>query len=1201
MVVDKCGIRKADAADQMFSDQEGLDQFARHRGNPNDHPTVGQDVANKYNGLKNWITAVGKEFSQTVRGLDRTPENAEFEQLLLRRAEGDLIARNKSHILISQSLRGLSQDEQFTFDAWAYNQNMLHDIQKQKDRWVDAGNDMLDFKARLPEGWTEASAEATRTKMEDFLNNKAKNHGIDAQKITDTWSKIVEYRKDVINEFQDLNFEVTGVKLDLDPSNYLRHQMMLNAETGGPVKAGAHVKANPRASYLRAQMGSEMAYNTSFVESELDWLPNMIKQTLDLKILKHVNDTYNINKELSLASAEMNTDEMKGFLDAHSTGKAIPPGAQLDVLGKLAAEERLPDRLDNKFQTVITALGDRHEGNIQLKSQQKAPLPLSPEMEKELKGYAEWLLSEEKGKVRVKNVANNPIWMKQNGYKEFQAIEGNHFFKVMTVPEQLMDLANQVILTQSTKDLRPALAMGRKRRTMVVPNHIHKILSDYTGVGQELGPVGELFSTVTKLWKLDKLFGPAHTASYGIGNILSDNDATLRGNPHTAMVMKEGGEDLWRLYIGQTASDDLKKKLSPEKQAELARREKDLMGWVDRGGLATSFVTTEGVGAGGKLDLLKKVRPNPVPMTISKGAQTVVNWAAAGHEARENLYRYSTYLSYLQRMRENGGVPPNYGASHVEIIDALPTLEDKAWKLSNDLLGAYNERSLMAQRLRGSVFPFISFMEIHARREVSFIRNAINAPHVAENLGKTLSQGKLQGVRAMALGRWLGGAIAASVAMEALNMLRYGVNYREKLPEEYRNSAVPLVIYNYDADTDSYSYINRPSNFAELLNWVNLNQGYNYYQKFIDRQMTGPEIVQDMLIATPAKKLAASLGFPYKLPYALATGIATGQDFTKPFPVRDKAEAFFREWSLDKAYRSIHGLPMPEPTKVAGMKGRTPSWLGPLAGLDTAKMFTAANKLDLRQENYHDMLEHASQWKSKQVGGGRFSFSQDDKSQAAYNMKLSMRYNDMDSADKFLWDYKHAGGTDETMKAALMRLEPLSGLSEGEKAKYVESLNPENAERLRRAYMHWGDLVTKGGIPPLWESIQPLALPYAIAETKKQVGKSLDYFWVKEERIERGRGISPMVLKIQSMPNRDQYLASKSGKDEQVIRNEYRRLAGRVSPKEKIDVPDSLGLVEWVAQMEAKIQKAGIDVHQKFKTEKERTLDDIVPPKEKGR
>ncbi len=128
----------------------------------------------------------------------------------------------------------------------------------------------------------------------------------------------------------------------------------------------------------------------------------------------------------------------------------------------------------------------------------------------------------------------------------------------------------------------------------------------------------------------------------------------------------------------------------------------------------------------------------------------------------------------------------DYVASNRNIVRGLETKQLKAYQLSKDLLGAYDEVSAMGQAVRRHLIPFYSFLETNLKRYYRLFANPI-VNMVEEGTSKDSTGDKVKkisGDAAKLLYR-----IAAANALMMLMMLVNRVLKRDdddKLPEEVR-------------------------------------------------------------------------------------------------------------------------------------------------------------------------------------------------------------------------------------------------------------------------------------------------------------------------------------------------------------------------------------------------------------------------------
>ena len=95
------------------------------------------------------------------------------------------------------------------------------------------------------------------------------------------------------------------------------------------------------------------------------------------------------------------------------------------------------------------------------------------------------------------------------------------------------------------------------------------------------------------------------------------------------------------------------------------------------------------------------------------------------HNFREALLRYSAYLYYKNKLKASGGKVTDYVASNRDVINGLHDIDDIAYQLSDDLLGAYDQVSVAGRWIRSVLVPFFSFTETNFKRYYRLLENAL--------------------------------------------------------------------------------------------------------------------------------------------------------------------------------------------------------------------------------------------------------------------------------------------------------------------------------------------------------------------------------------------------------------------------------------------------------------------------------------------
>jgi hypothetical protein len=112
-----------------------------------------------------------------------------------------------------------------------------------------------------------------------------------------------------------------------------------------------------------------------------------------------------------------------------------------------------------------------------------------------------------------------------------------------------------------------------------------------------------------------------------------------------------------------------------------------------------------------------------------------------------------------------------------------------------------------------------------------------------------------------------------------------------------------------------------------------------------------------------------------------------------------------------------------------------------------------------KESAYYAILD-VKQSFQKKIGKYQEGYSESARSNALYNLKLAMRYGDKKATDKYLQEYVTLGGNAKGIEKSLDALNPLYGLSGGNKRKFLESLKPDEEKQLQMAQEFYKELVS---------------------------------------------------------------------------------------------------------------------------------------------
>ncbi|MBR1602154.1 MAG: hypothetical protein IJ667_01790, partial [Synergistaceae bacterium] len=242
------------------------------------------------------------------------------------------------------------------------------------------------------------------------------------------------------------------------------------------------------------------------------------------------------------------------------------------------------------------------------------------------------------------------------------------------------------------------LMQDKENKIWIIPNEVADALKAFAEAKQPAS-FKKLLRKITKTWKMWQLFGPTQTLKYNLRNVTGDLDAVLAGNPNTLKYVGRAMQELAPVMFGKRAAEgDLKNYI--ERGADIGSEaaqyfnsgmDKQLILPIDP---EFKAVSNELAGIKTAADFKK----------LSKKAFKLLNKYSIGgimklSSYRENILRYATYLSYLEQMQANtDGKPNNWGASLRDEIEAIPDIHDRAYKLSNELLGDYDSISELGMR-----------------------------------------------------------------------------------------------------------------------------------------------------------------------------------------------------------------------------------------------------------------------------------------------------------------------------------------------------------------------------------------------------------------------------------------------------------------------------------------------------------------------
>ena len=410
----------------------------------------------------------------------------------------------------------------------------------------------------------------------------------------------------------------------------------------------------------------------------------------------------------------------------------------------------------------------------------------------------------------------------------WQPRDGNVFYLTESVPTKV---ANQLFEASmkdkglTKKDLErvsQTLAVGGKRKQYVIKEDLAKTLNNLN----KDAPIKRLPEKLLSSWKRLQLISPRRYFKYNVRNLSGDAEGAFIGNPSTFKEVPRAIKELTQAFTGD-------KKMTP-----------DVREWFEQGGMESTIFRQE-LNDLKTLDTFgnkytQKNKTTDIPLEIIKAY-----WSKAqmSTDFREAILRYASYLDYKKQMIQNpDGKPNNYGASLPGEVMGLSNINDRAFMLSNDLLGAYDRISVTGQTVRKNIIPFFSFQEANAVRFKRLIQNAANNNELASQVGKKVLGKAANPMTYVSIGSFIIKATALRSLMEAWNQTQFEEE-ENSLPERVKNT--PHIITGV-SENGKIEYIDRLGVTTDMLEWFGLDAAPQLVNDYLKNRKSEKEIALEM-------------------------------------------------------------------------------------------------------------------------------------------------------------------------------------------------------------------------------------------------------------------------------------------------------------------------------------------------------------------
>ena len=565
--------------------------------------------------------------------------------------------------------------------------------------------------------------------------------------------------------------------------------------------------------------------------------------------------------------------------------------------------------------------------------------------------------------------------------------------------------------------LRSLGSMGEDaiNRLLVIPNEIANALDNMSKT-RDRGMLGNAAKLLTNWWKKAVLFSPTRNIKYNFRNFTGDLDALIAGNPKALKFFPQAVKELTAHYRGKNTTQDLQDYIDRSGGLNV-----DSMQITPNEANAIYELAEHEPASLGKRgwNLIKKFFHNEVAFTA---------W-------RENLLRYAAYLAYKQDMEANNGTPSSWGASLKDEVLSLDDVRDKAYKMSNELLGAYDQVSEFGKQLRDLMIPFWSWSEINLKRYYRLLKNGLTGQN-SSDFAKRFMLAKTARVPFYAIS-----AAETFAKISLFTMLTQMFN-RFIMPDD--DDELPPDIKNKPHITLGKSkgqvyYFDRIGALGDAAEWLGLDNIVMDSKQLQKGSLTWADFMKKVITA-PAGKILQEVNPLFRMPYELATGRTIYPDVSHPRMIRDKGAYISQTFGLSWPYKAATGKPRSDWDEFKNMF-----------------VYSA----DAEEAAYFYSLDMVRQFQERVLGKRFDGFAQTKRGQVLQKLKAALRFNDRQAIRQCLREYSALDGTKQSLKASMKSMNPLYGLTQDEKKKFLKWISQDDRLYLRKADKYYHHLADK--------------------------------------------------------------------------------------------------------------------------------------------
>ena len=801
---------------------------------------------------------VGEVWKLVSREFEHLPDTAQFSVLrndLLRLQKYKGIAADKIQRDLADIIKPLSRKQYDQFEWKA----LLSDLSREAEQ----GH-------ALPFGYTPEKVQDDLDRINEVVERDPK--------VKEAWAKRQQLWDRIKGDYQG-SMDAIGfdVSKKLTKQDYFRHQVLEHAKERAVSGTGSKIRTPTGRGFLKSRKGSTYDINANYVQAEFEVMAQMVYDTQLAKVIKNVDRHYNIRKELEAQAKAENKSSLADLI-----AKDEETGAMIET-----QLQEFKKRMGMHMAMLKKALELEKDDEVSMKQVAEIADDLESPGNPSARGFLK-AVNERKAYIQDLLGPKYMTWDRliPETHQLWQPREGNVFYMADSIPANLAKALQEGMLAEAgfpIEKLRKVLAQGGAREEYVIPNEAAETLDNLSK------PKPNWFVEANRQllghWKQLMLIAPRRVIRYNVRNLTGDADALFVGNPSAFKMVPRAAKEL----IPVIFKDE---KLSGEAKQ-----------WAERGGYGTTLQFQE-LGDLNDLKAFQKTLDRSSKGGILSIPAKVFNgyWKAArlATDHREAMFRYAAYLDYLKQMQENNGRPKNFGASKPETVMALPDIRDRAFKLSNELLGAYDRVSAAGHTIRNFWIPFYSWMEVNATRYLQLTKNAINAGN-----GGQIKRGAFMSTK-QAAGFMIRLSMLWSM-LQAWNYLMFGDDEDELRDANPTVANRPHILFGRD-ENGKIQYLSGIGALGDLLSWFGLDAFPGLVGDIMHDRLTIGEALQTAAKA-PVNKIWQGITPTVKTPIELTLRESTYPDIFNPRPIQNRGDYLGNQTTFGPEIQKMEGKP----------------------------------------------------------------------------------------------------------------------------------------------------------------------------------------------------------------------------------------------------------------------------------------------------